>query len=67
MKENRKSNGVGSVWYNRAIGKWNGSVLIRYDENTGQRLCKPFTANTKQELLARMDHFRSTVTPVFLF
>ena len=66
MKENRKSNGVGSVWYNKTTGKWSGSVLIRYDEVTGQQLCKPFAANTKREVLARMDHFRSFITPVFL-
>lgn len=67
MKENRKSNGVGAIWYDKTRKEWNGSVLIRHDDVTGQQLRKSFAANTKQELLVQMNHFRSTVTPVFLY
>lgn len=67
MKEIRKSNGVGAIWYSKSTRKWSGSVLIRYDENTHQQLRMSFTANTRKELIVIMNRFRSSVTPVFLY
>ena len=67
MRNNKKSNGVSSVWYDKTAGKWRGSVLIRYDESTEHQLRKVLTADTKQELLVSMERFRRTVAPVFVY
>lgn len=67
MRNNRKSNGAGTICYDKSTGKWRGSMLLRFDENTEQQLRKTIVANSKNELIEGINHFRNTIPPVFTY
>lgn len=67
MRNNRKSNGAGAIYYDKSTGKWSGSMLLRYDENTEQQFRTIIMANSRNELIERMNQFRSTIPPVYTY
>ena len=67
MRETIKSKGVETMWYDELSGKWAGSVLLRYDVDTELQLRRTIDADTKEELIAALKHFRETNPPIFMY